>query len=122
MGRTVMTLTGADAGFDRLVDAILRRLRLAMRLPSPTENDPDVEREIARLREQLTGFRPEYEAIQARLIEKYVGVDRLADVIALLQTDGMRHYFQALSEMNGELSAEVLALGQRMGDVTIGAS
>jgi len=123
LSNNAMQLTGADVVFDRMLDGVIAQVRRAMGVPAAAPGassaDPATEAEFQRLRDRLTAFFPEYQAIYQQLITHYVGPQFLPQVVTTLMSEPMRRYFHAMRAMEPELVRQMQGLGERMGRTTI---
>jgi DNA-binding MurR/RpiR family transcriptional regulator len=113
MAASIMQSTGADAYFALVVDATLRKLRVAMAAPAPG-SDQKVDAEFETARKQLGKFYVEYQQGYADLLLKHLDPVVLAEAAALLGSKAAVAYFGAVRNMDAELARLFDEMGSRM--------
>lgn len=106
-GNSLSELTGADTLFDALVEAMVPQLRPA--LPQLSAQG---------MRERLSAFRPQFEAMYRRVLEQHLGAQVPALFEELSHADA-RAYFGARRSMAPELGQMLQQLSFEMGKTSV---
>lgn len=105
-------LTRAATIFDGIANGLITQVRCAMGVSERA--DPDIQRELVRLRARLDELYPEYQQIFGRLLLEHIGQEHAPSVLMALRAEPIQEYFRAAPRMDADLQRLLVELAQRM--------
>jgi hypothetical protein len=108
-------LTGADAMFSDVVEALTRGYASASPVVSAGASPGKESAKARRVRQRLLEFQVEFRRAYADLLQKHLGEDGAAAALTALRAPALRRYVAARRAMTPELSAGLSGLVRRMG-------
>jgi hypothetical protein len=114
----VSALLEVNGRFDVVVEAVLRRLQVALSVPNATD-DPVVHREFATARERLRALRPQFHDLHARILREHTSEAERRDLIAWLSDPRAQRFFSLQRAIAAETSRETATFSNRMYDAML---
>jgi hypothetical protein len=107
----LLRITRSASIFDEVANLLVRRIRLALQVPSRA--DADTEAQFQSVREKLDGFFPRFREMYARLLATHLEGD-LSAVVDSLRGEAVQRYFAASPDIDRALSMSLQQLAMEM--------
>lgn len=121
--RTLVQVTQAARVFDRLVETLIEQLRINQPEPFSREvtlgQDGTLEishADFVAARERMDALYPEFQQLYGGLLLEHLGQEHVDEVLRLLRSEPMQHYFRARRQMEQALVDGMGALSQKLSD------
>ncbi|MET0410853.1 MAG: hypothetical protein ABW217_06135 [Polyangiaceae bacterium] len=121
--RTLVQVTQAARVFDRLVETLLEQLRISQ--PEPFSREVTLgqdgalaisDADFVAARERMDALYPEFQRLYGGLLLEHLGHEHVDEVLQLLRSEPMQHYFRARRQMEQALVDGMGALSQKLSD------
>jgi hypothetical protein len=121
--RTLAQVTHAARVFDRLVDSLIEQLRSSQ--PEPFSREVALGQDgtlaisnanLVAARERMDALYPEFQQLYGGLLLQHLGQEHVDEVLQLLRSEPMQHFFRARRQMEQALVDGMGALSQKLSD------